>query len=191
MSEHAVIAGTPDASWVDEVLGYWFETLAESDWWGKHDAIDAEISRRFGALRAHLLANEGAGVAGPRPRLAAVLALDQFSRHLYRGDPRAFEADPLARRLARMAIAAGEDQQLTSAQRLFLYLPFEHSEDPADQALAVALISQLGNDEWTAFAHAHRAIIERFGRFPHRNAILGRASSEAELAHLAQPNSSF
>lgn len=191
MPDHAAIADTSEAAWVEEVLHYWFEALEESDWWGKHDAVDAEIGRRFGALHAHLLANEGAGVIGPRPRLAVVLALDQFSRHLYRGDPRAFEADPLARRLARAAIAAGDDQALTRAQRLFLFLPFEHSEDPADQALAVALISRLGNDDWTASAHAHQAIIERFGRFPHRNAILGRASSAAELAHLAQPDSSF
>jgi uncharacterized protein (DUF924 family) len=191
MSELACTASAAEASWVEEVLHYWFHGLGEVEWWGKHPVVDSEIQRRFGVLHERLLADDGAGLAGPRPRLAAVLALDQFARHLFRDSPRAFAADPLARRLARAAIAAGDDQALTHAQRLFLYLPFEHSEDRADQALAVALIDRLGNASWGDFARAHQAIIVRFGRFPHRNAVLGRTSTAEETAFLAQPNSAF
>lgn len=191
MSEAANAARAAEAPWVDDVLRYWFDCLGEAQWWGKHPAVDEEIARRFAALHQRLLADDGAGIAGPRPRLAAVLALDQFARHLFRGSPRAFAADPLARRLARAAIAAGDDQALSHAQRLFLYMPFEHSEDRADQALAVALIDRLGNASWSGFARAHQAIIARFGRFPHRNVALGRTSTAEEAAFLAQPNSAF
>jgi uncharacterized protein (DUF924 family) len=97
----------------------------------------------------------------------------------------------LALRLARQAIASGLDQDMTPAQRLFLYLPFEHSEDPADQVLSVQLIRRLGRDDLTRYAEAHKAIIDRFGRYPHRNAALGRTSTAEELAFLQEPGSSF
>ena len=129
--------------------------------------------------------------AGGAALLAAVIVLDQFSRHLFRNSPQAYAADPLARRLARDAIAHGDDRTMTHQERLFLYLPFKHSEDPADQALAVTLIGRLGNGDWTRFALAHKASIDRFGRFPHRNDVLGRISTEDEIALLQYPTGSY
>ena len=123
--------------------------------------------------------------------LAAVIVLDQFSRNLFRGDPRALAADPIARRLARAAIERGLNRAMDKYHRLFLYLPFEHSESQEDQAFAVELVEALGNEEWTRFSLAHKTIIDRFGRFPHRNAILGRVSTADELALLTEPMGSF
>jgi uncharacterized protein (DUF924 family) len=117
----------------------------------------------------------------PRPLLAAVIVLDQFSRNMFRGTPRAFAADSVARTLARRVIALGFDAAMTQKKRYFVYLPFEHSENREDQALSVRLITQLGNEEWTRYALKHQSIINRFGRFPHRNAILGRTSRPDEL----------
>jgi uncharacterized protein (DUF924 family) len=122
----------------------------------------------------------------PLPLLAAVIVLDQFSRNMFRGAPRAFAADPIARRLSRIAIGQGFDVAMKEQERLFLYLPFEHSENREDQALAVELIARLGNEEWTRDAEAHKAIIDRFGRFPHRNAILNRHSAANEAALLKE-----
>ncbi|HEV7431830.1 MAG TPA: DUF924 family protein, partial [Steroidobacteraceae bacterium] len=120
-----------------------------------------------------------------------IVVMDQFSRNLFRGTPRAYAADPLARRLANTAIERGYDLDMTAAERQFLYLPFQHSEDRADQQRSVALFETVGNADWTAFALAHQSIIDRFGRFPHRNAILGRQSSAEELAALQEPMGSF
>jgi uncharacterized protein (DUF924 family) len=123
--------------------------------------------------------------------LATVIVLDQFSRNLHRDDARAFAADPQARTLARRALELGVDRGLAPAERLFLYLPFEHSEDLADQQLAVQLVTGLGDAGWTRYAEAHRDIIARFGRFPHRNAVLGRATTPEEEAFLREPMSRF
>ena len=128
--------------------------------------------------------SDGIDAAAPHPLLAAVIVVDQFSRNMFRGTPRAFAADPIARRLARRAVDRGFDLSMTREERLFLYLPFEHSEDREDQARSVHLIGQLGHDGWTRYAQAHQSIIDRFGRFPHRNAILGRTSTPDELALL-------
>jgi uncharacterized protein (DUF924 family) len=117
--------------------------------------------------------------------------LDQFSRNVYRGSAQAFAGDDLARQLAREAIACGEDAKLSAEERLFLYLPFEHSEELADQELAVHLVEQLENGEWTRYALAHRDLIARFGRFPHRNAALGRDSTPEELEAMAGPMGRF
>jgi uncharacterized protein (DUF924 family) len=180
---------TPD--WVGAVLDFWFQELEAADWFAKNESVDARIHQRFLQRHAEVLASDGRGISGPRPSLAAVIVLDQFSRHLFRNSPQAYAADPLARRLARDAIARGDDGAMTDPERLFLYLPFEHSESLEDQALAVTLIEPLGNDDWTRFARAHKAIIDRFGRFPHRNDVLGRMSTEAELALLKDPMGSF
>lgn len=177
--------------WVDEVLGFWFSELREADWWKKSETIDARIRERFLRLHEQLMASEGDGLDQPRPLLAAVIVLDQFSRNIFRGTPRAFAADPLARRLARQSIAQGLDAGMRPEERLFLYLPFEHSEDRADQALAVTLIAKLGSENWTTYAQAHQSIIDRFGRFPHRNAVLGRESTPAEIEALKDPGNSF
>ncbi len=180
-----------EAPWVRDVLAFWFDELGEAHWFSKSDAIDARIRRRFGSLHERIVSDAGYGVDTPRPLLAAVIVVDQFSRNMFRGTPRAFAADPIGRRLARQAIDRGFDVSMTPAERLFLYLPFEHSEDRGDQALAVRLIGQLGNEEWTRYALAHQSIIDRFGRFPHRNAVLGRTSTPEELALLEDPLGSF
>jgi uncharacterized protein (DUF924 family) len=117
--------------------------------------------------------------------------LDQFSRNLHRGEARAFASDVRARELARAAIERGHDAGMTPTQRLFLYLPFEHSESLSDQNRCVALFEALGVADWTDAAVAHRNLIARFGRFPHRNAVLGRASTPEELDALAQPGNAF
>jgi len=180
-----------EAPWVRDVLAFWFDELGEAHWFSKSDAIDARIRLRFAALHDRITSGAGTDIDTPRPLLAAVIVVDQFSRNMFRGTPRAFAADPIGRRLARRAIERGFDVSMAPAQRLFLYLPFEHSEDPADQALAVRLIGQLGNEDWTRYALAHQSIIDRFGRFPHRNAVLGRTSTPDELALLADPMGSF
>jgi uncharacterized protein (DUF924 family) len=123
--------------------------------------------------------------------LAAVIVLDQFSRNMFRGSPGAYAADPLARRLARLAVDQGHDQAVAVRERLFFYLPFEHSEDRQDQQLSLRLITALGDDGLARYAAAHKEIIDRFGRFPHRNAALGRVSTAEEIALLKEPANSF
>jgi uncharacterized protein (DUF924 family) len=122
---------------------------------------------------------------------ATVIVLDQFSRHLFRGDPRAFQSDEAARRLAKAAIDAGHDLGFPPKQRLFFYLPLQHSEALADQERSVALTAMLGNAEWDLHARQHEALIVRFGRFPHRNAVLGRSSTPEELQALQEDGNSF
>jgi uncharacterized protein (DUF924 family) len=182
---------TTDPAWVGDVLGFWFQELREADWFARSVLLDEQIRIRFLSLHEQVVNSEGSGLTTARPLLAAVVVLDQFSRNLFRGTPRAFAADPLARRLARQTIAQGFDAAMASAERLFLYMPFEHSEDRADQVLAVDLMRALGREDWTRYAEAHKAIIDRFGRYPHRNAALGRASTPEELAFLQEPGSAF
>jgi uncharacterized protein (DUF924 family) len=177
--------------WVTEVLHFWFDELGKTYWFAGSAPLDAQIRVRFLSLHAQVLAQQGSEATAPRPLLAAVIVLDQFSRHLFRGTARAFASDDLARRLSGIAIQRGFDLAMNESQRLFLYLPFEHSEDRDDQARSIALIASVGNVEWTRAAEAHKVIIDQFGRFPHRNAILGRQSSEDELALLRDPNASF
>ena len=180
-----------ETPWVRDVLAFWFDELGEAHWFSKSDAIDAGIRHRFGLLHERIVSDAGTDVDTPRALLAAVIVVDQFSRNMFRGTPRAFAADPIGRRLARRAIERGFDASMAPAERLFLYLPFEHSEDAADQALAVRLIEPLGNDSLTAYARAHQSLIERFGRFPHRNAALGRVSTVAEADYLARAGAGF
>jgi uncharacterized protein (DUF924 family) len=182
-------AGEP--AWVGEVLHFWFEELLAADWFAKDHHLDERIRSRFLTLYEELVACEAREIASPRALLAAVIVLDQFSRNMFRDSARAFAADPIARRLARTAVDQGFDRSMTDQQRMFLYLPFEHSEDRAEQALSVELFSRLGNDNWTRYARAHQEIIDRFGRFPHRNAALGRESTPAELARLKEPMGKF
>jgi uncharacterized protein (DUF924 family) len=184
MAESVRMASGMDSSWVGDVLHFWFEELTQDDWFTKNPDLDARIRDRFLPLHEQLVADEGISAGAPHPAVAAVIVLDQFSRNLFRDDRRAFSADAGARRLARAAIAQGFDGDVTREERYFLYLPFEHSEDRDDQALAVNLIERLGNDEWTRYAVAHKTIIDRFGRFPHRNAALKRCSTADEIAFL-------
>jgi uncharacterized protein (DUF924 family)/TolB-like protein len=194
IAESLRLAGLPDMTepaWVGDVLDFWFRKIGARHWFSKSAAVDAEIRERYLALYEQLVASDAADVTDARPLRAAVIVLDQFSRNMFRDSPRAFAADPLARRLARQIIERGFDSGLTAEERLFVYLPFEHSEDRDDQALACELIGRLGNDDWTQYALAHKAIIDRFGRFPHRNATLGRTSTPDEIARLAEPMGSF
>jgi uncharacterized protein (DUF924 family) len=183
---------TPAADHPETVLAFWFEELGPKDWWGKDAALDARIAGRFGALLARAARCElFAWRATPRDRLAEVLVLDQFSRHAHRDTPGAFAVDPLALALAQEAVARGDDQALNPTERVFLYLPYMHSESRLIQAESVALYERNGLADNLDFARRHREIVDRFGRYPHRNAILGRPSTPEETAFLEQPGSRF
>lgn len=195
----------------DDVLEYWFPADPERAaklWWGKDDGLDAEIRARFGATREAAKAGElDAWAEQPRGRAALIIALDQFSRNLFRGDPESFAADPKARALVHEGLARKHDRELKPIERLFFYMPLEHSEDLDEQEQCVALMRALADEvaaepgvdqarrdrfvNFIDFAVRHRDIIARFGRFPHRNAVLGRESTPEELEFLKQPNSSF
>ena len=185
---------TDDAApgWVDEVLRFWFEETRPKQWFGKDAAFDGEVRRRFQTLHEALVARPDASLlADARTALAAVIAFDQLPRNMFRGSPRAFATDGRARALADAAVARGFDHGLAKEERMFLYLPFEHAEDRAAQARSVALMAALGDPELTRWADMHKAIIDRFGRFPHRNAVLGRPSTPEEAEFLKTPGSSF
>jgi len=173
------------------LLEAWLAPENEPRWFRPDPAFDRILAERFGALVARAAGGAfDAWLEAPWSTLALVLLVDQLPRNVHRGTPLAFAFDAKARELARAALARGHHLALPERVRLFLYLPFEHSEDPADQARAVELCRQLGG-EALRWAEAHRAVIRRFGRFPHRNAILGRPSTPAEAAFLEEPGSSF
>lgn len=181
-----------EPKWVGEVIRFWFEELTEADWFSKNDILDSTIRDRFLALYENLaVQTDDSGANTSRSLLARVIVLDQFSRNMFRENPRAFAADPIALRLSRTAIEQGLDTVMTKQETRFLYLPFEHSEDADDQAISLNLIQALGDARWTQYARAHKDIIDRFGRFPHRNAILNRVSTPDEIAFLQEPMSSF
>jgi uncharacterized protein (DUF924 family) len=180
----------------EEVYRFWVEECERAQWFTATPAFDREIRERFGDT--HLMLAGGVDEtwrADARSRLAAVIVLDQFPRNIYRGTPLAFATDGLALREAKLALAAGADAKVESSCRCFFYLPFEHAEDLAAQRESLRLFERLAVDAAGAgtltYAMRHYAVIERFGRFPHRNAILGRASTPEELAFLDQPGSSF
>ena len=172
------------------VLDFWFRGEEErKEWFTKSDVFDEEIRGRFLSLHE-------AGARGelahwkdfPGDCLALIVVLDQFPRNMYRGSPRAFSTDALALGAAKHAVAVGHDKQLSTVARSFVYLPFEHSENLADQETALKLFEGHANFEW---ARKHWEIVRRFGRFPHRNAVLGRQSTPAEIEFLKEPGSSF
>ncbi len=185
----ATIDQTPEG-----VLAFWFEddpTTRREKWFEKNLEFDAEIGRRFGKL--HEMAMAGGlddWAATPSGRLALVIVLDQFSRNMFRDDPSAFAGDAPALALAKAAVASGEDRELGLLEREFLYLPYEHSEDLADQRRSVELFAETGA-EGLDYAKRHLDVIERFGRFPHRNKVLGRANTAAEAEYLEDPDSGF
>lgn len=177
---------------VDAVLGFWFDELTPAHWFVANAEVDRTIAQRFGDVYARLaMALPEGWPATPRGQLAAVIALDQFPRNMFRGTAQAFATDASALRIAQAAIDVGFDRQLPAVQRQFLYLPFQHSEQAPDQERSVALYAALGNEQALDFALRHKAIIDRFGRFPHRNRALGRPSTAEETAFLALPGSSF
>ncbi|MHB0776509.1 DUF924 family protein [Halomonas sp. WWR20] len=176
----------------EDVLQFWFEALKPRQWFIRDDALDSEITRRFGDLLA------AAGRAelwrwrrSDAGRLAEIVVLDQFSRNVYRDTPAAFGNDPLALALAQEAVAAGVDSRLDTLRRSFVYMPFMHSESLLIHEQAMQLFDQPGLEDSLDFERRHHDILLRFGRYPHRNAILGRTSSEEEQAFLKTPGSSF
>jgi uncharacterized protein (DUF924 family) len=177
----------------EQVLDFWFAgdpATHRKEWFEKSPEFDASCAQFADALRQ---AKNGAldhWAETPRGALALIVLLDQFSRNLHRNSPEAFAADAKAREIARLAIDRKFDQALGPVERLFVYLPFEHSEDLADQDQSVRLFTPLG-EEMARYAEDHRDVIRRFGRFPHRNAALGRTSTPEELEYLAKPDSGF
>jgi len=167
----------PD-NWVDDVLKFWFDETKVEQWFKKDEAFDAEVRRRFLGLHETLAEQRDETlVSDPRTALATIIVFDQMSRNMFRGSPRAFALDGRASGIADAMVVRGFDGGLTKDQRMFCYLPFEHAEDREAQAKCVALMAGLGDAELLKWAEAHRVIVDRFGRFPHRNAVLGRTST--------------
>jgi uncharacterized protein (DUF924 family) len=186
MSADEMTESTPPDDWPEQLLRFWFEDHGRDDWFGGGPDFDAQIAERFGewreALRSHPVE---ALTLGAATALAAVLLFDQVPRNVHRGTAEAFATDELALAIARAVIARGYDEALDTDQRLFLYLPFEHSEDMDDQRESLLLIGGLDNSEYLDFAQKHFDIVKRFGRFPHRNAALGRADRPGEAEAIA------
>ena len=186
------------------VLDFWFAPSSDAEhnrtravWFKKDDAFDAAIRLRFGTVIEQAL---GGTLASWREdvdgAVAEILVLDQFARNAFRGTPRAFAGDAIALTVARMLVAKGADRTLPGVRRQFVYLPFEHAEDLATQEDSLRLFRSLSQDEpqladLLTWAERHHAVVARFGRFPHRNAILGRTSTPQEEAFLREPGSSF
>lgn len=170
--------------WVDDVLKFWFEEIEPKAWFTKSDAFDEAVRARFSSLRESLMSDQIDVPRTPRGYLAEIIVLDQFSRNLFRDSPRAYESDSKALARAKEAIQLGFDKALADLEKTFLYMPLMHSESLADQELCVELFSKTSNSESLAYAIDHRDIIARFGRFPHRNAILERKSTADEAAFM-------
>ncbi|MBS0509186.1 MAG: DUF924 domain-containing protein [Proteobacteria bacterium] len=176
----------------ESILHFWFDELTPAQHFAKDAQLDAAIGERFGAtLEAAALGELFGWRTSAQGRLAEIVVLDQFSRNVYRDTPRAFAQDGMALLLAQELVAQALDRPLPSAQRAFAYMPYMHSESRVVQAQSARLFAQPGLEANLRFALQHQAIIERFGRYPHRNAILGRASSDEELEFLRQPGSAF
>jgi uncharacterized protein (DUF924 family) len=176
----------------DTILHFWFEELTEKQHFAKDTALDALMAQRFGALLEQAARCELFDWrATPAGRLAEILVLDQFSRNVWRDTPRAFAQDTLALALAQELVLRGDDAQLSVAQRRFAYMPYMHSESLLVHQEALRLFALPGLEDNLRYERLHLAILERFGRYPHRNAILGRASTAQELAFLQEPGSGF
>lgn len=195
----------------DEILNFWFGpasdnlTVAQRQsklWWSKNEEIDATIRERFEPqLESMATRRNSNSPESAQDRLAKIVLLDQFPRNMYRGTAAAFAHDLVAQHLAMSALTAGDEEQLRPIERIFLYMPFEHAEEPALQDLSVRRFEKLLSDAkakelnlfkgYADFAIRHRDIIDRFGRFPHRNQMLGRQSTEEEIQFLKEPGSSF
>ena len=174
------------------ILDFWFNELTPKHHFAKDAALDEAIRTRFGAtLEAAARCELFAWRATPEGRLAELLVLDQFSRNVYRDTARAFAQDALALVLAQELVASGQDRSLLTAQRVFAYMPYMHSESAVIHEQALELFAQPGMENNLDFERRHKAIIDRFGRYPHRNAILGRESTAEESEFLKQPGSSF
>lgn len=175
-----------------DILDFWFAPENQQNWFSKSDAFDQTLEKRF---KSTLLSAQKSELwnwrSSAEGRLAEIIVLDQFSRNLYRESSLAFAQDALALALAQEAVSQGLDQQLRPNQRSFLYMPFMHSESPLIHQYALKLFEDLGNPMNLDFEKKHKVIIDRFGRYPHRNAVLGRVSTAEETEFLTQPDSSF
>lgn len=196
---------------IEDILDFWFGELNEHGcsspehrkrWWTKSEAFDEAVQHQFIDDYEAIVAGEReAWRSTPRGALAYIIVLDQFSRNMFRGTPKMFAADELAREVSREGLDAGFDAELSFDERIFFYLPLEHSESMDDHELCTELFEKLRDSApeplkadakyYLDFAVQHRAIVERFGRYPHRNEILGRANSDEEAKFLEEPGSSF
>jgi len=175
--------------WAAELLHFWFHELAPPQWFAPDLHVDAQLRRRFSReLRSLRRRPAQEFLTDPQTALAAVLLFDQLPRNLHRGTPRAFASDALARAITHGALARGWDKRLSPPQRQFLAMPLMHSERIADQRASLAYFTRLGPRFGAPFARSHHRMVARFGRFPHRNALLGRHSSPAELAAVEAGN---
>ena len=176
----------------DSVLDFWFHEITPKAWFQKSEAFDADVANRFGeVLNAAVRGELWSWRPTAKGRLAEVIVIDQFSRNIYREKPSSFSNDPLALVLAQTTVQLGADQDLEPDARAFLYMPYMHSESALIHVEAVRLFSHPGLERNLDFELRHKAVIDRFGRFPHRNAILGRTSTPEETAFLLTPGSSF
>jgi uncharacterized protein (DUF924 family) len=177
---------------IHELLNFWFKEHGPSDWYAQNDEFDNLIRSKF--LGLHELATSGGLTSwrsSPEGQLAEIIILDQFSRNLFRGRAEAFAWDELALSLAKQAVGEGADQKLSKQMRAFFYLPYMHSETLEDHNEAMKLFKALGQEENLKFEMLHRDIIQRFGRYPYRNGVLGRTSTPEEKAFLADPSEPF
>jgi len=175
-----------------EILDFWFEQTEPAQWWKKDDAFDALLRERFSELHTRASQCElYEWRKEPAGRLAEIIILDQFSRNMFRDSAKAFASDAMSLTLSQEAIANGADQVLTPLQRSFLYMPFMHSESLKIHEVAVDLFRKNGIQNNLDFEISHKKIIEQFGRYPHRNEVLGRESTAEEIEFLSQPGSSF
>lgn len=175
-----------------QVLDFWFDPENKEFWFSKSDEFDLELEEKFGhTLQQAMQCELWTWRETAEGRLAEIIVLDQFSRNLFRNHPASFAQDPLALSLAQEAVRLGLDQQLAPDQRCFMYMPFMHSESKIIHAQALQLFEALGNPINLDFELKHKTIIDRFGRYPHRNQILERESTPEEVEFLTQPNSSF
>ena len=176
----------------EDILQFWFGEINQKQWFRKDDEFDALIAERFSAVHSQAKRCElYSWREQPRGRLAEIIVLDQFSRNMFRDTPRAFATDSMALTLAQEAVAEKKDRTLSITEKGFLYMPYMHSESLRIHEVAVKLFSQKGLENSLEWEMKHKRIIEKFDRYPHRNAILGRESTEEELAFLTQPGSSF
>jgi uncharacterized protein (DUF924 family) len=174
------------------VLDFWFKEIDRKYWFANNPQFDNDLTTRFRTVYQKAFNGElSEWRNSPSGRLAEIIVLDQFGRNMFRGTPQAFQGDSLALRLAREAVEVGDDKRLPIEQRAFIYMPFMHSEDLKAHEDAVQLFSQKGLEENLKFEIRHKNIIDRFGRYPHRNQALGRQSTPEELEFLKQKGSSF
>jgi len=168
-------------NWSNDILSFWFKKLKPKDWWNKSDSVDSQIKERFFELWEEQKTKTADGfLASPETALAAIILFDQFPRNMFRDSADAFSTDHLAVQIAEKAVDLELDEKLPEERRAFLYMPFMHSEDLQDQNRSVTLFTALGSN--IEYANSHRDVIAKFGRFPHRNTVLGRPMRAGEQA---------